>query len=135
MLLHAVNRGEHAPAEELQPGRQRRLDSFMRDELKHFTTHRICRLGESGVIVAETARTWCPDLIMMPTHGLGLYDRLILGSVTARTLRGLDRPLWTDVHSEFARAARKDRLPSNPMRGEFERPKPEHTAMGILLCQ
>ena len=102
MLLHAVERGKYSTAEELQPRRQLMLDSFMRNELTQFTTHRICRLGEPADVIAETARTWCPDLVMMPTHGIGLYDRLILGSVTAQMLRELDCLLWTDVHSEFA---------------------------------
>jgi len=102
MLLHAVDRGEHAPAEELRPRREKMLDAFMAEELKYFTTHRICRLGEPAAIIAATAQTWWPDLVMMPTHGLGLYDRLVIGSVTARMLAELDCPLWTDVHSEAA---------------------------------
>ena len=104
MLLHAVDRGAHAPAEELRPGRERQLASFMTGELKQFVTQRVCRLGEPGAIIAETARTWWPDLVMMPTHGMGLYDRLMLGSVTARMLAELDCPLWTDVHSDVAPA-------------------------------
>jgi nucleotide-binding universal stress UspA family protein len=102
MLLHAVDRGEHAPAEELRPRRQRMLDSFMAEELKYFSTQRVCRLGEPAAIIAETAQTWWPDLVMMPTHGLGLYDRLVIGSVTARILGEVDCPLWTDVHSDAA---------------------------------
>jgi len=102
MLLHAVDRGEHATAEELRPRRQQMLDSFMAEELKYFTTQRVCRLGEPAAVIAETAQTWWPDLVMMPTHGQGLYDRLVLGSVTARILGDVDCPLWTDVHSDAA---------------------------------
>ncbi len=102
MLLHAVDRGTHAPAEELRPGRAKQLASFMANELKQFTTHRVPRLGEPGDIIVETAKTWWPDLVMMPTHGLGLYDRFVLGSVTARMLTELDCPIWTDVHSDAA---------------------------------
>jgi hypothetical protein len=75
MLLNAVDRGEHAPADELRPRRQQMLDSFQADELKYFTTHRIYRLGEPAAIIAEMVQKWRPDLLMMPKHGLGLYDR------------------------------------------------------------
>src|SRR5262249_13345080 len=89
MLLHAVDRGTHALAEELCPGRERRLAAFMAHELDQFSTQRVCRMGEPAAVIVETARTWRPDLVMMPTHGLGLYDRLVLGSVTERMLTGL----------------------------------------------
>jgi nucleotide-binding universal stress UspA family protein len=110
MLLHAVDRGVHAPAEELRPGRERQLASFMAGELKQFTTQRVCRLGEPGAIIAEAARTWWPDLVMMPTDGMSLYDRLMLGSVTARMLTELECPVWTDVHSDVAPALEAIRL-------------------------
>jgi nucleotide-binding universal stress UspA family protein len=40
------------------------------------------------------------DLIMMPTHGHGLFRRLILGSVTARVLHSATCPVWTGVHTD-----------------------------------
>jgi len=102
MLLHVVDRGEHAPAEELWPGRKKKLDSFLAEEFQYFKTRRVCVLGDPAGMIAETARNWSPDLVMMPTHGLGFFDRPVLGSVTARMLRELDHPLWTGVHSEAA---------------------------------
>ena len=48
------------------------------------------------------ARSWNPDLVMMPSHGMGFFRRLLLGSVTAKVLHDLDCPVWTGVHAEKA---------------------------------
>jgi nucleotide-binding universal stress UspA family protein len=101
MLLHVVGMGEHNLAEELLPQRQAQLNAYLADELKYFTTERICVIGDdpAAEIVAAALR-WQPDLVMLPTHSPGTFDRLLLGSVTAALLRDLDCPVWTSVHSE-----------------------------------
>jgi nucleotide-binding universal stress UspA family protein len=101
-LLHAVSMGEHNLPEELLPGRQAQLDAFLADELKYFTTNRICVAGDPLPVITDTARTWKPDLVMMPTHGLGFFRRHLLGSVAAKVLHDLDCPVWTSVHAETA---------------------------------
>lgn len=100
MLLHAVGMGEHNLAEELMPGRKAQLDAFLASELKYFTTHRVCVVGDPSSTITETARSWNPDLVMMPTHGLGFFRRHLLGSVTAKVLHDLQCPVWTSVHAE-----------------------------------
>lgn len=102
MLLHVVGNGERTLAEELQPQRKAELHAFLANELKYFTTHRLCTTGDAAEKIIETARDWHPDLVMMPTHGLGFYRRLLLGSVTAKVLHDLECPVWTDVHAENA---------------------------------
>jgi nucleotide-binding universal stress UspA family protein len=94
--------GEHNLAEELLPRRQTQLDSFLVDELKYFTTQRLCVIGDPSSGIVDAARRWSPDLVMMPTHGLGVFRRLLLGSVTAKVLHDLDCPVWTGVHSAAA---------------------------------
>ncbi len=103
MLLHAVAMGERTLPEELLPQRKAELDAFMAEELKYFTTHRVCEIEDdpAAAIVTE-AREWGADLVMMPTHGLGFFRRHLLGSVTAKVLHDLTCPVWTSVHAEKA---------------------------------
>lgn len=107
MLLHVVENGTNALAEELYPARKAQLDAFLADELKYLTTERVCLIDpnrDAAQRIVEKAREWRPDLVMMPTHGFGLYRRLLLGSVTAKVLHDVDCPVWTDVHAEQAPA-------------------------------
>jgi nucleotide-binding universal stress UspA family protein len=102
MLLHAVPNGEDTLAEELVSGRQTRLNMFLADQLKHFTTHRQCVPGDPASEIVKAARSWKPDLIAMPTHGGGAFRRLLLGSVTAKVLHDVACPVWTAIHAEQA---------------------------------
>ena len=103
MLFHAVVRGEHTMAEELLPGRKQQLDKFLAEELKVFTTHLVCETTEDPpTAIADAARSWNADLVMMPTHGLGYFRRQLIGSATAKTLHDLTCPVWTSVHAESA---------------------------------
>lgn len=100
-LLHIVTRGEHTLPEELLPLRRAELDTYLASELKYFSVERVCTIGEKPAFaIIEAAENWDPDLVMMPTHGLGTFTRLFLGSVTAEILRELKCPVWTTVHSE-----------------------------------
>ena len=40
------------------------------------------------------------DLVMMPTHGHGLFRGLLLGSVTSKVLHDVHCPVWTAAHAE-----------------------------------
>jgi nucleotide-binding universal stress UspA family protein len=97
-MLHVVGMGEHALAEELLPERRVQLDSFLADELKYFTTQRLCVIGDPATEIVQAAARWKPDLVAIPTHGLGTFRRLLIGSVTAKVLSDLDCPVWTGVH-------------------------------------
>ena len=102
LLLHVVSHGERILADELLPIRHRQLDEFLNSELRYFDTEKLCVVGDPAAKIVEVADEWRPDIVMMPTHGLGLYRRLLLGSVTAKVLHDLDCPVWTDVHAETA---------------------------------
>ena len=102
LLLHAVAMGEHTQPEELLPVREAQLNAFMADELKYFTTQRVCVAGDAASAIAEAADFFKPDLVMMATHGLGFFRRHLLGSVTAKALHDLPCPIWTSVHAENA---------------------------------
>jgi nucleotide-binding universal stress UspA family protein len=45
------------------------------------------------------------DLIMMPTHGLGLFRTFLTGSVTAKVLHDARCPVWTAAHAERQHSA------------------------------
>lgn len=101
-LVHAVTMGERVLAAELLPIRKAHLDAFLADELKYFTTHRECAIGEPLEIILGSAAQWAPDLVMLPTHGLGYFRRHLIGSVTAKVLHDLTCPVWTSVHAADA---------------------------------
>jgi nucleotide-binding universal stress UspA family protein len=102
MLLHSVGMGEYNLPEDLLPHRQAQLDKFLAEELKHFTTHRVCVSGDAAPDIVDAARRWHPDLVMMATYGLGTFRRFLIGSVTAKVLHDLHLPVWTAVHAENA---------------------------------
>ena len=81
MLLHVVSNGTYTPAENLLPRSQAQLNSFLAGELKYFTVQRRCVTGDPAEKIIETARSWSPDLVMMPTQGLGLFRSFLLGPV------------------------------------------------------
>ena len=100
MLLHVVEPGANTLAEELKTQKQTQLGSFFVEELKHFRTQRVCLTGDPAEKIAEIARSWPPDLVMMPTHGLGFFRSYLLGSVTAKVLHDAACPVWTSVHEQ-----------------------------------
>lgn len=102
LLLHAVAMGERTLPEELLPVREAQLNAFQAEELKYFTTQRVCVAGDAASAIAEAADYWKPDLVMMATHGLGFFRRHLLGSVSAKALHDLQCPVWTSVHAENA---------------------------------
>jgi nucleotide-binding universal stress UspA family protein len=57
-------------------------------------------LGDPAEKVAEFTRDNAVDLVMIPTHGHGLFRRLLLGSVTSKVLHDVHCPAWTAAHAE-----------------------------------
>lgn len=51
------------------------------------------RVGDPGDEIAAAARKGNFDLVVMGSHGHGALARLVLGSVTSRTLAGCEVPL------------------------------------------
>lgn len=67
----------------------------------HLHIRRLTERGaEAAPKIIQCAKVHHIDLIMMPTHGLGVYRRLILGSTTAKVLHDADCPVWTSAHLE-----------------------------------
>ncbi len=49
--------------------------------------------------IAEFTRDNAVDLVMLPTHGHGLFRGLLLGSVTSKVLHDVHCPVWTAAHA------------------------------------
>ena len=76
------------------------LDEALRDELAGLAVERIVDAGDPALRTVGFAESHAVDLIMMPTHGLGLFRHLLVGSVTAKVLHDALCPVWTAAHAE-----------------------------------
>jgi nucleotide-binding universal stress UspA family protein len=83
---------------------QSRLDQSLGDELAGLRVDRLTIAGDPAFRIAEFAQDRGVDLIMMPTHGLGLFRSLLVGSVTSKVLHDAKCPVWTAAHAETQRA-------------------------------
>ncbi len=91
-----------APAdiESVLEQRTKCLDSFARQSFHNPEDRRIVEAGVPATTILDFVRREGVDLIMMPTHGYGLFRRFLLGSVTAKVLHDAHCPVWTGVHIE-----------------------------------
>ena len=103
VLLHVIEPPTYnSTMDDLREIRPEQIDTFFGPELKHLRTVRAVERGEAGRTIVEYACKHDVDLIMMPTHGLGIFRRLIIGSNTAKVLHDADCPVWTGIHMESA---------------------------------
>ncbi|MDE3194882.1 MAG: universal stress protein [Acidobacteriota bacterium] len=102
MLLHAVEPERERLSPDLMSSRKLRLESFLASDLRYLKTERVCIEGKPSHVIVDVARNWTPDLIMLPSHGLGFFRRHFVGSVTASALREISCPVWTSLHGENA---------------------------------
>jgi nucleotide-binding universal stress UspA family protein len=74
--------------------------SYLKDKFQGLKVQRVVVEGDAARAIDDHARENGSDLIMMPTHGYGLFRTLLLGSVTAKVLHDTPCPVWTGVHVE-----------------------------------
>ena len=86
--------------EELRRERKKMLEAWLPEAFGNLEVERLVWDGDPARAITDFARDQDVDLIMMPTHGHGLFRRLLLGSVTAKVLHDAPCPVWTDVHGE-----------------------------------
>lgn len=80
----------------LQSSLQTHLDQLAMDcQAARFTA-----VGDPAVKITEFTRDNAVDLVMMPTHGHGLFRGLLMGSVTSKVLHDVHSPVWTAAHAE-----------------------------------
>lgn len=87
---------EQAKAE----GMQTLLQSALTTELAGVPVDRVVEHGDPGMRIAEFAAAHAVDLVMLPTHGFGVFRSLLIGSVTAKVLHDAVCPVWTATHAE-----------------------------------
>ena len=85
----------------MEPGWRSSKDSLTED-LRHLRVKTLVEHGEAAQKIIQCAAANHVDLIMIPTQGMGIYRRLILGSTSAKVLHDADCPVWTGVHLENA---------------------------------
>ena len=85
--------------EGIQRNLQEQLDKVAIDGLETPPV-RLTATGDPALKIAEFTRDNAVDLVMMPTHGHGLFRRLLLGSVTSKVLHDVHCPVWTAAHAQ-----------------------------------
>jgi nucleotide-binding universal stress UspA family protein len=81
---------------------QKDLDQSLRQELDGIAVKRLLLTGDPAREIVQAARDEKVDLIVMSTHGHGVFYRFLLGSVAAKVLHDSDCPIWTDAQREEA---------------------------------
>lgn len=80
------------------------LNELIRHQLAGTSARGAVRCGDPAREIVDYARAEKVDLIIMPTHGYGLFRQFLLGSVTAKVLHDAACPVWTGVHLQDAPA-------------------------------
>jgi nucleotide-binding universal stress UspA family protein len=76
------------------------MNGFLVDQLANLRVKRELLYGDPAHEIVKYADAEKVDLIVMATHGQGVFRRFLLGSVTAKVLHDSDRPVWTGAHME-----------------------------------
>jgi nucleotide-binding universal stress UspA family protein len=76
------------------------LESFAVSELAGLKVRRLVYEGIPEMQIVEIAKSEEVQLVVMPTHGYGVFRRLLIGSVTAKVLDDLPTAVLTGVHME-----------------------------------
>jgi nucleotide-binding universal stress UspA family protein len=76
-----------------------RMAEFAAKELPKVEISSSVEIGEPASAIVAYAEANGVDLIAMPTHGYGIFRRLLLGSVTAKVLHDAKVAVWTTAHA------------------------------------
>lgn len=88
------------PLDEIKADAEDRLKNFAAAEFPGHQVDVVVDEGDPGSCIAELARIWGHDLIMLPTRGQGKFRAALLGSVAAKVLHDATCAVWTAAHCD-----------------------------------
>lgn len=94
-----------AGSEEIRRERRAQFDDFVSANFTGFPVVTEFAEGEPAAEIEACARSREAALVLLPTHGHGIFRALMIGSVTAKVLHDVTCPVWTGVHSPEPRTA------------------------------
>jgi len=77
-----------------------KIEDDLGKDFADLPTQWITTCGDPALRIADVAHNRDVDLVMMPTHGLGVFRRVLAGSVTSKVLHDVRCPVWTAAHAE-----------------------------------
>ena len=77
------------------------VEAFVRAELENVPCRIVIQEGHPAGRITKYASEHGVSLIMMPTHGHGVFRGSLLGSTTAKVVHDASCPVWTDAHVEI----------------------------------
>lgn len=83
---------------EILRGAEQKFGQSLRKRLETFAVRGLVVQGDPARAILQAAQAENADLIMMASHGY-TFDEFLLGSVTAKTLRWKECPVWTGAHT------------------------------------
>jgi nucleotide-binding universal stress UspA family protein len=84
---------------EAESGLTHRLGQLACAELPRVEIDCAVEIGDAALEIADYADRTRADLIAMPTHGYGVFRRMLLGSTAAKVFHDADVPVWTSPHA------------------------------------
>jgi nucleotide-binding universal stress UspA family protein len=84
----------------IRDARQSEFEGYLKDRFDGLRVRRVLDEGDAAQLITRYSEEHGTDLIMLPTHGYGVFRSLLLGSVTAKVLHDALCPVWTAVHVE-----------------------------------
>jgi nucleotide-binding universal stress UspA family protein len=76
------------PSSAMTAGIQDRIEALVPAEARRNVTARV-EVGKPYTTILRVIKSLRPGLVVMNTHGMGMIDRVIIGSTTERVVRGL----------------------------------------------
>jgi nucleotide-binding universal stress UspA family protein len=82
--------------------RQEQLNSYLEHPFQGLAPLRLLSQGDPAIEIVQFAKREQVSIVAMPTRGVGVFRRMLLGSVTAKVLHDAPCPVWTSSHTEHA---------------------------------